>query len=549
MNLFHRTKALMGGRMLSDIRGTMVIALFGRVCHFFAFVYAARCLGDGLGESTEALGWAQYLQFVLTLGLDIVAVRHLAAKTISFDQLVPSVFTSRLLIYGFCSLVWVFGLLCLKLPWHVFQLWLAAVLNLFTLGMSFQWVFQGKERMPAFTLIQALISACILCCFLVGFSVGDSPQLSRNDVRFPNEIASQLRESIRPVDQWLLDQLSDETKITLNVRNEAAFDEDQFTNAVINDLNRIIQGDLIDSGNLEGIQLDPVINEMLFQQPVGMQVQKLNRQILEEVFGDKISKINLGTKAGADLWVMGICQLLVTTGAWIYIKIYYRVSLYAKRKWRDIGVYINEGLPNWIFGLLYNTLITVGMLSLKRLSAGNAQFANHDDAYATLYRLALAVHFILAFIGSVIYTRIVIWKNERNDFVFRVALVCSGVIVCGVLSCSVIHWVHPVLYPFLFQKEVFLPAAPYMSLMLLGRFVGLTSGILVWGMLAYHRDWRAVYCAIIPVSGSVLLHFLLVPQYGMHAAVLLNLGGELGLFFFCLIGFVGLRKSVQFRRK
>jgi len=398
--------------MVRDIRGTMLIALVGRICHFFAFVYAARCLGDSLGESSEALGWAQYLQFILTLGLDIVAVRHLAAKSVSFEQLVPRIFTSRLVIYGFCSLFWILGLFFLKLPWMEFQVWLAAILNLMTLGMNFQWVFQGKERMPVFTMIQAMISFGILLGFL------------------------------------------------------------------------------------------------FFLKP--------------------------GTQAGADLWVMGVCQLLVTAVSWVYIKSHYKVALYAKR-W---CCYIREGLPNWIFGLLYNTLITIGMLSLKKLSAGDSNFSNHDDAYATLYRLALAVHFILAFVGSVIYTRIVIWKNERTDFFFRVGLVCFGVI-----SIGVIHGMHPILYPFLFKKAVFLPAAPYMSWMLFGRFVGLTSGILVWGMLAHHRDWRAVQCALFPVVASVLLHFLLVPQYGMTATVFLNLGGELGLLICCLIGFMGLRKS------
>jgi len=421
MSLIGRMQSLMGGRMVRDIRGTMLIALLGRICHFFAFVYAARCLGDSLGESSEALGWAQYLQFILTLGLDIVAVRHLAAKSVSFEQLVPRIFTSRLVIYGVCSSCWILGLFFLQLPWLEFQLWLAAILNLMTLGMNFQWVFQGKERMPIFTMIQAMISFGILLGFV------------------------------------------------------------------------------------------------LFLKP--------------------------GTQAGADLWVMGMCQLFVTTGSWIYIKMHYKVALYAKKWWRDIGVYILEGLPNWIFGLLYNTLITIGMLSLKKLSAGEGKFSNHDDAYATLYRLALAVHFILAFVGSVIYTRIVIWKNERSDFFFRVGLVCFGVISSGFVVCSIIHWVHPILYPFLFKKEVFLPAAPYMSWMLFGRFVGLTSGILVWGMLAHHRDWRAVQCALFPVVASVLLHFILVPQYGMTATVFLNLGGELGLLICCLIGFMGLRKS------
>ena len=196
--------------------------------------------------------------------------------------------------------------------------------------------------------------------------------------------------------------------------------------------------------------------------------------------------------------------------------------------------------------MLYNTLITVGMLSLRKLSAGNGVFENDDDAYGSLYRLALAAHFILAYVGSVIYTRIVVWKNERDDFFFRVILVCFGVLIGGVVACSIIHLVHPWLFPFLFKRDVLLPAAPYMSWMLFGRFMGLASGILVWGMLAHHKDWNAVKCAVFPVLASVALHFWLVPLYGMKASVFLNCGGELALFMCCLLGFLWMRKTTVF---
>ena len=169
--------------MLRDIRGTMLIALAGRLCHFLAFVYAARCLGEGLGESTEALGWAQYLQFIFTLGLDIVAVRHLAGRSISFEKLVSGIFTARIVIYGGLSLFWILGLVVLDVDWNVFQLWLAAALNLFALGMNFQWVFQAKQRMPAFTLIQSGISIIILLSFFSFFKMGDSPSLQQGEIQ------------------------------------------------------------------------------------------------------------------------------------------------------------------------------------------------------------------------------------------------------------------------------------------------------------------------------------------------------------------------------
>ena len=96
---------------------------------------------------------------------------------------------------------------------------------------------------------------------------------------------------------------------------------------------------------------------------------------------------------------------------------------------------------------------------------------------------------------------------------------------------------HRPLYAWIFPSEVYQPAAPFVSWMVLGRFLALASGVLSWAMFSFHRDWLAVRCAFLPISVAVALHFWLVPLHGFKASVFLYLGGELGLFLCSLLGF------------
>jgi len=205
-----------------------------------------------------------------------------------------------------------------------------------------------------------------------------------------------------------------------------------------------------------------------------------------------------------------------------------------------------EGMPNWVFGLLYNTLITFGMLSIGKLASAQ-KFPNHDDAYGTLARVAMATQFILAFGGSVIYTRIVVWRHERDNFFLRVNLVCFGVVLLGILCCSSFHFMHSWLFPLLLPNPIYQPGAPYLSLIIFGRFLGLASGILVWSLLAYRKDWDAVKCALLPVLVTVGLHFYWVPLHGLKAVVYLYFCGELMLFSFCLVAFMYLKREVTLK--
>ena len=402
--------------MIKQIFSSMAFTAFGRLAQFIGFVYASNCLLEEFGESSFALGWAQYVHFILTLGMDVVAVRYLADSSKSACDLIPSLFTARLALFGVTALIGV--LVCLinfKAQPRLLFLCSGALLNFFALGMNAQWVFQGKHEMPRYSVIQASISILTVLTFYIFLT----------------------RQSI----------------------------------------------------------------------------------------------------AGSDLWCMGIVQTAGIFYAWALVKKRYACRLLNPNWVQPLGSFLKEGLGNWVFGLLYNTLITIGILSVVPLTRANSDFIHHDDVFGNLYRFTLAIHFILGFGGSVIYAKIVTWKHDLMVFWKYVLTTIGWILLIGLLSSFLLHLMHRPLYEWVFPAQVYQPAAPFVAWMVLGRFLALASGVLSWAMFSFRRDWLAVRCAFLPISGAVALHFWLVPLHGFKASVFLYLGGELGLFLCSFLGF------------
>ena len=149
----------------------MGFSALGRFAQFIGFVYASNCLLEEFGESSFALGWAQYVHFILTLGMDVVAVRYLADASKRAGDLIPSLFTLRLVLFGVTTLMGM--LVCLVYfmgqPRLLF-LCSGALLNFFALGMNAQWVFQGKHEMPQYSILQATISLSTVGAFFIFLS-------------------------------------------------------------------------------------------------------------------------------------------------------------------------------------------------------------------------------------------------------------------------------------------------------------------------------------------------------------------------------------------
>ena len=162
---------------------------------------------------------------------------------------------------------------------------------------------------------------------------------------------------------------------------------------------------------------------------------------------------------------------------------------------------------------------------------------HHDDVFGNLYRFTLAIHFILAFGGSVIYAKIVTWKYDLIVFGKSVLTTIGWILLIGLLSSFLLHLMHRPLYAWIFPSDVYRPAAPFVAWMVLGRFLALASGVLSWAMFSFHRDWLTVRCAFLPITVAVALHFWLVPLHGFKASGISLSRGELGLFLCSLLGF------------
>jgi hypothetical protein len=198
--------------------------------------------------------------------------------------------------------------------------------------------------------------------------------------------------------------------------------------------------------------------------------------------------------------------------------------------------------------LIYNTLITFGMLTVGWLTRDQTAFSDHESVMGQLYRFTMAIHFILAFGGSVIHARVVSWRQDLVFFKRRIIQLNLLIVIGGLSSSLFLHWLHQPLYQWLFPAEIYQPGAPFVSWMVMGRFLALASGVLSWAMFAHRQDWLAVRCAIFPILIAVVLHLWIVPVHGFRGAVVLYLLGELGLFLCSLIGFYFMTRTLMLEK-
>lgn len=99
------------------------------------------------------------------------------------------------------------------------------------------------------------------------------------------ELIDALRHHREPVSQYLWEHLSDGTRRRISLhRSEQAVPDYTLQNWLVNDLNRIIQGDSIyEKGRFAAVTLTPEIREILDQEPL-VENRRLNRLLLEQAF-------------------------------------------------------------------------------------------------------------------------------------------------------------------------------------------------------------------------------------------------------------------------
>lgn len=149
--------------------------VLGKLIGFVGLSWAFRCLGpDNVGVSGTVLVAVMYAQLVLDFGLDIVAVRHVAAGTVKLEEIAPALFTLRMLLALAALVVGTLVVPWLPLRLEVRWVWWFGVVHLSFLTVGFSWWFQATERMPLFSLLQNLITVATSAVFLAAFRPGQA---------------------------------------------------------------------------------------------------------------------------------------------------------------------------------------------------------------------------------------------------------------------------------------------------------------------------------------------------------------------------------------
>ena len=162
-------------KVLFDIGSTGIWQAAGKLAQVFGMLHAMDCLGGAnAGISGRVMGMAMMLQVILTLGIDVVAVRHIAAKSQTLRQLIPVIFSTRLILHGIIACLWTFITLLANLSPVETIAWLIGGFYFLVIGMNYQWYFQATERMPALSRIQTLTTFAISAYFLIVFRPGQA---------------------------------------------------------------------------------------------------------------------------------------------------------------------------------------------------------------------------------------------------------------------------------------------------------------------------------------------------------------------------------------
>jgi O-antigen/teichoic acid export membrane protein len=149
--------------------------VLGKLLGLVGLSYAFRCLGpEAVGISGTVLVTVMFAQIVLDFGLDIVAVRHVAAGTVRLEDITPALFTLRLLLAAGALLLGTMTLLVVPLPTGLGWVWWFGLLHLAFLTLGFSWWFQATDRMPLFSLLQNLVTVATSLVFLLAFRPGQT---------------------------------------------------------------------------------------------------------------------------------------------------------------------------------------------------------------------------------------------------------------------------------------------------------------------------------------------------------------------------------------
>jgi len=166
---------LFKSKLIRDFSSTMLWQLLGKLFQVVGMVYATRCLGpDNIGVSRAVITLAMTLQLCLAVGLDAVAVRHVAKGLTKAGDIASAIFTFRFVLGFLAALFWAFAVSFSSLEAGEKWTWLAGALFLLVCCMDYSWIFQATEQMPRASRFQLASSMIASIWFVLFFHKGQS---------------------------------------------------------------------------------------------------------------------------------------------------------------------------------------------------------------------------------------------------------------------------------------------------------------------------------------------------------------------------------------
>ena len=138
---------------------------------------------------------------------------------------------------------------------------------------------------------EAIVSASMATVIFLMIQLNGLPTFSVRDLAGLQSLAGSLTHPKRPVDIWLADRLSDETKAALKSYQGGSSDKAPLQTALLSDLNTILRGSSIhDDQRFAEVSLRLETKELLSQNPQGNDLLLLNRLLLEDAYPQELSR-------------------------------------------------------------------------------------------------------------------------------------------------------------------------------------------------------------------------------------------------------------------
>lgn len=135
---------------------------------FFSYAYLARVIEkEGFGLFSVASAITSYFAIIINLGFNTVGTRLIAQNNNDTNRVVDSIVTIRTLLGILTLILFLITVSLLSISWQEKALLLVSGINLITLIITLDWVFQGLERMDVIGIRQVVTSLLNLLGYFI----------------------------------------------------------------------------------------------------------------------------------------------------------------------------------------------------------------------------------------------------------------------------------------------------------------------------------------------------------------------------------------------